>query len=292
MCTWDELVDAIEDGLSVREAGDSWIQAEYAWVDGRQQVVDVTETQWGGKPIAMLTSPLVPYTEANAALVLQGIGVPLLLTQDGMLSVAHPLHHEDMDVDACLDAMAHLAALTDEIEKVVTGGQDARLPLRSQVEAQGAATSALDSVDSKVIPNGQWVVGTEVAPGYYRFTGYVARLDRQLGIITNESAYSGLGLILVSPHDTYFEVRGEAMRLEDFPVYDVQAQGVREGIYLAGTDLPYGTYRLHGEGSDAYFATYSSSMNLIRNDLNQNVILNLDHSVFAVEIRGRLERLA
>lgn len=293
VCTWDELVSEIQRSVRVRESGESWLQVQYSWTDGRQQVLDVTETQWGDEPIAMLTSPMVPYTEHNAIALLRESGLPLQLTQDAMLSVVLPVHIAHMGVAACLKVMAQVAELADEVEKALTGGADAQIPLRSETSGNSEVSETAEgALDDKVIRNGQWVVGPEVPPGYYRFAGYVARLDRQLGIITNGHVSSGLGLILIRPQDSYFEVNGEAIRLEDFPVYDIVASGARDGTYIAGRDIEYGTYRLHGDGAHAYYATYTRTMDMIRNDFNDNLIMVVDPTVFAVEIQGRLERLA
>lgn len=291
MTTWNELTAAITSNCQVRDAGEGWIQVVYSWDDGRAQLLEVTLSEFGDESLAILTSPIASYSPGNVDFLIQNVDVALRLTPDGQLSMMHPLHIDHMPTSACLKAMALVAEITDEIEKSVTNGGDARIPAPGE-EFSNDSTEPQSSSGIPVIPSGQWVVGNEVAPGFYRYSGYIARLDAQMGIINNDNARSGLGLVQVLPTDSYLEVSGEAVRLEDYPVYDVLANAPRDGIYLVGVDIPAGKYRLHGDGSSAYYELFDRSMKRITNNLNSgSLILDLQANTFAVGISGRLERL-
>ena len=284
MCTWDELAAALSKNYSVRDASDGWLQVSFAWDNGRQQIADVTQAMMGDEPIALITSPLVTHTDANAVWMLSNVDVPLQSTEDGMISFTQSLVLKDLDVNLGLKMVKMVAEIADRIENSITDGHDAHIPLRGEEVAEPTQQT------TSVIPAGQWIVGRDLQPGLYRFSGYVARLDSNMNIINNESARSGLGLILVSPHDSYFEVSGEAVSLENLPDFDALGRDVRDGTYLVGTDIPVGRYRIHGEGRSAYYALYDRNLTRITNDFNRgSLILDLQSSAFAVGISGRLE---
>lgn len=291
MTTWAELSAAITTNCQVRDGGDEWIQVVYSWDDGRSQLLDAVLAQFAGEPLVILTSPIAPYSSSNIDFLIQNVDVGLRLTSDGQISMVHPLHIAHMTEDECLKAMSVVAEVADEIEKSVTNGGDAHIPVPG--EESGSSNSAQEQGTAiPVISSGQWIVGTDIAPGLYRYSGYVARLDAQMGIIDNDNARSGLGLIQVFPHDAYFEVSGEAVRLEDYPIYDVLANAPRDGIYIVGVDIPIGKYRIHGDGSSAFYTLLDRNMQRITNDLNRgSLILDLQRSTFAVGFTGRLERL-
>lgn len=291
MTTWAGLVEAISARCRVRESGDEWIQVVYSWDDGRSQLLDVVLSQIADEPLAILTSPIAPYSPANIDFLIQNVEVGLKLTPDSQISMIHPLHIAHMTDDECIKSMSVVAEIADEIEKTVTNGGDAHIPMPGEDVA--SHDSGQDSGTAiPVISSGQWIVGTDISPGLYRYSGYVARLDAQMGIIENDNARSGLGLIKVSPHDAYFEVNGEAVRLEDYPVFDVLANSPRDGKYLVGVDIPVGKYRIHGDGSSAYYQLMDRNMQRVTNDLNRgSLILDLQGSTFAVGFSGRLERI-
>lgn len=291
MATWIELTTAITESCQVRDAGDEWMQVVYSWDDGRAQILDVALAQFGDEPLAILTSPITLYSPSNVDLLIQNVDVGLRLTPDGQVSMVHPLHLAHMKTTDCLKVMALVAEVADEIERNVTNGGDAHIPVPGESSGTSPTNHSPES-SLPVITSGQWIVGRDIHPGLYRFSGYVARLDSRMGIIDNESARSGLGLIKVLPHDAYFEVTGEAIRLEDYPSYDVLANDVRDGIYLVGVDIPVGRYRIHGDGGSAYYQLLDRNMQRITNDLNRgSLILDLQPSTFAVGFSGRLERL-
>jgi len=171
--------------------------------------------------------------------------------------------------------------------------QEHATSLRPEGAAHGASGAAVGGKPVRVVGAGQWAVGLDVKPGLYRFRGYAARLDRQMAIIQNENAESGLGLLLVRPEDSYLEISGEAIRVEELPNYDPIIEGARDGTYLVNTDLRAGSYRVHADGGgSAYFALLDRNMDLMANNVNaKSLILNLPHDVYAVQIVGRLERL-
>jgi hypothetical protein len=98
--------------------------------------------------------------------------------------------------------------------------------------------------------------------------------------------------VKILEHDSYVEISGEAIHIDNFPVYDVIGNAPRGGIYLVGTDIAPGKYRLHGEGRSAYYAIYDRQMNRIGNDLNKgSLILNLQPGTYAIEFTGRIEAM-
>jgi len=291
MATWNELTTAITESCQVRDGSDEWIQVVYSWDDGRAQLLDVALAQLGDEPLAILTSPIAPYSPSNVDVLIQEVDIGLRLTDDGQISTVHPLHIAHMTTNDCLKVMAQVAGITDEIEKSVTNGGDARIPAPGEESIPESDSGNADG-GIPVLTSGQWIVGRDIQPGLYRFSGYVARLDAQMSIIDNESASSGLGLVLVSPHDSYFEVSGEAVSLDDYPQYDVLANSPRDGTYLVGVDIPVGKYRIHGDGRSAFYRLKDRNMQRISTDFNRgSLILDLRSSVFAVEFSGRLERL-
>lgn len=289
MTSWSELVEGLGERFDIVDQAESAVSVAMGWDDGRVQRVNLELIEFAGESVALVSSPIVAYSREAADFLLNNIGMALRKTDsDGALAVSHPLHLDHMPLESCIRAVSAIAESADEIEKSVTGGADAHI----HQSTDGAPDQEHLEQDSAVITAGQYVVGTDIAPGLYRFAGYVARLDAEMQIIVNDSVRSGLGLVLVSPHDAYFEVSGEAIRLEDYPTYDVLGQAPRGGIYLVGTDIPPGRYRIHGEGRSAYYRTFDRNMNRLNSDLNRgNIIMNLQPSVFAVEFNGRLEQL-
>lgn len=289
MNSWEEFVGEIEARLQVINKTDDRVSVAFSWQDGRVQQVNIQNIQFAGELVALVTSPILPYSREAADFLLTNSSIALIRTDDdGCLSVCHPLHIIHMTASACLGAIASVAETADEIEKSVTGGADSNIGFKKG-ESQNDTNSELDD---KVISAGQYVVGTDVSPGLYRYSGYVARLDAEMQIIDNDNARSGLGLVKISPHDSYFEVSGEAISLDFYPVYDVLGNGPRGGTYLVGVDIPPGRYRIHADGRSAFYKTYDKNMTRLSSDINKgSLILNLPASVFAVEFTGRLEQI-
>jgi hypothetical protein len=288
MANWQELQAELEKRFQVIEKSEESISVGLSWDDGRVQKVNLQLISFGGEPASLITSPLVPYSREAADFLLTNIGMAIKRTDDGFLSTAHTINHETMNLASCVAVVSAVAESTDELEKEVTGGTDAGL--------HGVHEDILTDNDvedrDEIIGPGQYIVGRDVEPGMYRFAGYVARLDSEMNIITNESVRSGLGLVQVLKHDAYFEISGEAIRLEHYPTYDVLAQDPRGGIYLVGVDIPAGKYRIHGDGRSAYYATYDRKMQRLNNDLNMgSLIMTIQPSVYAVEFSGRLEQI-
>ncbi len=288
MANWAELQADLEKRFQVLEKSDESISVGFIWDDGRVQRVDLQLITFAEEQCALITSPLVPYSREAADFLLTNIGMALKRTADGYLSTAHTMHIETMTIASCVATITAVAESTDELEREVTGGIDAGLHGNrddhlpdNQVEEE-----------NDVLGSGQYIVGRDIEPGMYRFTGYVARLDQDMNIIKNESVRSGLGLVQVLKHDAYFEVSGEAIRLEQYPKYDVLDQAPRGGIYLVGVDIPAGRYKIHGDGSSAYYATYDRNMQRLNNDFNRgSLILTIQPSAYAIEFTGRLEQL-
>jgi hypothetical protein len=288
MATWAEIQSEVERKFQIIQRTEEAITLGFEWDDGRSQPVTIQIVKFCGEEVLIALSPIVPYSKEAADFLLRNVGMPLKMSADGNVSVAHSMHIETMQVGSCLAAIVAVAETADEIEKSVTNGGDAGL------DATIGGTSSENNEQSTdgVISSGQYVVGTDIQPGLYRFAGYVARLDSGMGIITNESVNSGLGLVLVNQHDAYFEVNGEAVPIANYPVYDVLENNPRGGIYLVGVDIPAGRYRIHGDGRSAYYETYDKTMKRINNDLNSgSLILSLGPGTFAMSFTGRLERL-
>lgn len=290
MASWQELTEKLSELIEVLDGDKQHISLAVHWDNGRSQKVNVDRLEFGEQQIASVTSPVIPYSREAADFLFTNFSVPLEYTEtDGFLSISYSLHFETMPVESCVVAIMRVAELADGVESSITGGGDHSIgasatPSPSQEEQLAQ--------DTGVIGSGQYLVGSEIAPGFYRYAGYIARLDDSGGIIANDNSRAGLGLVKVSPNDSYFEVSGEAIRLEDHPTFDVLGLAPRGGIYLVGTDLPQGKYRIHGEGTSAYYAIYDKNMTRLSNDLNKgSLILSVPASAFAVEYHGRLESL-
>lgn len=142
------------------------------------------------------------------------------------------------------------------------------------------------------INSGEWIVGSEIAPGLYRFSGYLARKDRHGGIISNGNANSGLGLTRVFPTDDVVEIRGQAIRADQYGAYDVLAEQPRDGCYLVGVDIEPGRYRLTAAGASAYYELLGREMERLTNGLNQgSLLVTIPSSAFAIRFTGLISRL-
>jgi len=288
MASWGDLVSDLEVRFQIVDKTDDFISIAFSWDDGRSQQVNIQHINIGEESVALVMSPVVPYSREAADNLFLNYDLSFMRSdRDGYISMTHPIHIDHMPIESCVKTISRISEIADEIEKTVTGGSDAII---------GAKLNETDSDESEsesfVIPSGQYVVGSEIEPGMYRFAGYVARLDREMQIIDNESTRSGLGLIRVNPHDSYFEVSGEAIRLENYPTYPVLENEPRGGIYLVNSDIPPGRYRINGDGSSAYYATYDKQMNRLNSDLNRgSLILTLQASAYAIEFTGRIEKI-
>ena len=288
MASWEEIRSTVEKKFHVLDKNQGSITVGFEWDDGRSQPVIMQLIDFATEEVLLVTSPVVPFSREAADFLLRNVGMPLKNTADGYISIAHSMHILSMEVSSCLLAISAVAETADEIEKNVTDGGDAGL----NATISGGATSSDEQQVDGVISSGQYLVGSDVQPGLYRFAGYVSRLDSTMNIITNESTNSGLGLICINQHDTYFEVSGEAVPISAYPVYDVLGNAPRGGMYLVGVDIPAGRYKIHGDGGSAYYATYDRNLNLLNNDFNSgSLILNLSTSAFAMSFTGRLEKL-
>jgi hypothetical protein len=288
MTSWNDLVSDLETRFQVIEKTDDFISIAFSWEDGRSQQVNIQHINIGEEKVALVMSPVVPYSREAADHLFLNYDLSFMRSdRDGFISMTHPIHLDHMPIESCVKTISRISEIADEIEKTVTGGSDAGIGAKLN-----ESNDVNDEADSLVMPSGQYVVGTEIEPGMYRFAGYVARLDKEMQIIDNESTRSGLGLIRVNPHDSYFEVSGEAIKLEHYPTYPVLENEPRGGIYLVGSDIQPGRYRINGDGSSAYYATYDKQMNRLNSDLNKgSLILNLQASAYAVEFRGRIEQI-
>jgi len=153
-------------------------------------------------------------------------------------------------------------------------------------EQSGQAPPPADS-SSQRIGSGQWIVGTEVPPGLYRFSGSFSSLDASDNIRGIAVAYSGLGLAKVLPSDATVRINGEAIRADHYGAYDVLANKPSDGCYLVGIDIPPGRYRLSAPGGLASWFLYDQSMGLITLGNNpEQVLVTIDESVFAVGFYG------
>lgn len=143
------------------------------------------------------------------------------------------------------------------------------------------------------IGSGLWVVGQDISPGLYRYAGYFERKDRQGNIINNSTAYEGLGLEKVLATDFAIQISGEAVDIDDYPVYSVLGNMPLGGRYIIGVDIPPGTYRVSSAAdSGAYFELLDQNMRLIDNGFSSGgVMANVTNSAFAFGYKGQLQRL-
>jgi len=141
-----------------------------------------------------------------------------------------------------------------------------------------------------VIESGQWLVGKEVPPGLYRYSGSFSRIDENGNLVSIAVAYSGLGLARVYPEDYSVDVVGEATRADLYGPYPVLEKNPGGGCYLVGVDIAPGQYRISNGQDLASWTTFDRNMQLIniRNNHGQ-ILLTLDPSVFAVEFQGNIE---
>ena len=255
MTSWNDLVTDLENRFQVVEKSEDFLSIAFSWDDGRSQQVNIQHINIGEEKVALVMSPVVPYSREAADHLFLNYDLSFMRSdRDGFISMTHPIHIDHMPIESCVKTISRISEIADEIEKTVTGGSDAGIGAKLN-----ESNDENEDGDSLVMPSGQYVVGTEIEPGMYRFAGYVARLDKEMQIINNESTRSGLGLIRINPHDSYFEP---------------------------------GRYRINGDGSSAYYATYDRQMNRLNSDLNKgSLILNLQASAYAVEFRGRIEQI-
>lgn len=158
-------------------------------------------------------------------------------------------------------------------------------------------TTTTTEPEIEVIESGTYIVGSEVAPGLYRVTGYWALLDDSFDIIENDGVYdNGLSLMSVPESGAkYVEISGEAASLEQVPSLPVLLAGYTEGTYLVNIDIEPGTYRVSDPGY-AYAARLTpmpdGSWDIIDNEGNEgSVIIKISPSDFAFEFSGVLERI-
>lgn len=145
-----------------------------------------------------------------------------------------------------------------------------------------------DSIDS-----GTWVVPDEVKPGYYRVAGYWATMDADMEILDNDGVYESdeLTLAYVPASASFVEFSGEAVPVEDLPVYPVMEILPGAGTYLVGADIAPGQYRI-SDSDYAYAARLDERLEIIDNAGNEgNVIIVVKASDFAVSFSGEIERL-
>lgn len=162
---------------------------------------------------------------------------------------------------------------------------EASTPVGSQApDSQSATAEGPDFGD------GEWIVGSEIRPGLYRFSGTMSRQDASGQLIDIEVAYNGLGLCKVLPSDDTVTVMGWATRADRYGPFDVLEHRPADGKYLVGIDIAPGRYRLSSHDDLASWTTWDRNMNIIdiRNNAG-NILLQLDASVFAVTIYGTLQ---
>jgi len=161
------------------------------------------------------------------------------------------------------------------------------LPVAASVGTQSPETPPPSGNSRQTIGSGQWIVGTEVPPGLYRFSGSFASLDASDNIRGIAVAFSGMGLAKVLPSDATVQINGEAIRADHYGAYDVLANKPSDGCYLVGIDIPPGRYRLSAPGGLASWFLFDQSMSLISvNNNPEQVLVTIDESVFAVGING------
>jgi len=112
-------------------------------------------------------------------------------------------------------------------------------------------------------------------------------------IIDNDGVYnsSGLTYVVVDPSDAYLELSGEAIAIEDFPVFDPLLVGATDGTYLVGVDIQPGRYRVE-DPDYAYAARLSCDRDIIDNEGNKgNVIIIVKASDCLFTFSGILSRI-
>jgi hypothetical protein len=170
-----------------------------------------------------------------------------------------------------------------------------RPPATSTTKPRPTTTTrpATTTTTLPVIGSGTYIVGTDIAPGGYRIAGYFARLDANMEIIDNDGVYdsSGLTYVVVEPSDAYLEVSGEAIAIEDFPVFDPLLVAATEGTYLVNVDIQPGRYRVE-DPTYAYAARLSCDRDIIDNEGNEgNVIIIVKVSDCLFMYSGTLTRI-
>lgn len=151
---------------------------------------------------------------------------------------------------------------------------------------------APDEPEMNAIESGTYLVPSEIKHGVYRVIGYWARLDSSLGIIDNAGVYdNGIGLMVVQRGDTYIELSGEAVAIEEFPRAAPIALGYTEGTYLVGVDIQPGRYRV-SDPNYAYAARLDRTLDIISNEGNSgSVIIVVSSTDYALTYSGTITRL-
>lgn len=165
--------------------------------------------------------------------------------------------------------------------------------------ANTAATARVTTTtepDLPTISSGVYIVPNEVAPGTYRFFGYMARLDANQEIIDNDlvDGDNGLGIMIVASTDAYSEVNGEAILVEDTGPVDPIALGFTEGTYLVGYDIQPGRYRISpaATSDSTYWSRLDRTMDIIDNNLSDGqLIVTVNSSDWALQYTGEISEL-
>jgi hypothetical protein len=203
-----------------------------------------------------------------------------------------------------------LAACAGGAQSVVTVTETATAPASAEPTPSESSSSSAEPAPTptseepepepepepdplNVIESGTWIVPDEVAPGYYRVSGYWASLDDDMEIIENDGVYGEdeLTIAYVSKSTAYLEVSGEAVAIEEFPSYPVMDILPPGGTYLVGPDIKPGTYRI-SDSSYAYAARLDKTLDIIDNEGNEgNVIITIKSSDFAFQFSGDIKQM-
>lgn len=192
--------------------------------------------------------------------------------------------------------VAMMVALTSACESTPAPAVETTTTMERTAEALGTLGTQVNGGQLRSsIPSGVYIVPDEIAPGTYRFVGYMARLDDNQEVIDNDLVNNnGEGIMIVSMTDAYTVINGEADLVDEFGPIDPIALGFTEGTYLVGYDIQPGRYRITppAEGDTAYWARLDRTMDIIDNDLGSGqLIVVVKASDWALQYTGTIAAL-
>jgi len=203
--------------------------------------------------------------------------------------------HEDSGIPGQFAVGGNWILNTDDSAAVATamGGTVVTTATATASDAPSATDEPAAAAESSVIESGTYLVGSEIAPGVYRVSGYYERDDSQGEIIDNDGVYgeNDLTVMIVRKGDDSVEINGQAVPLEGLPTYDPIAEGATSGTYLVGKDIAPGRYRV-SSSDGAYGARLDKKLEIIDNDLNDgSIVITVRPSDYAFEFSGTLKKL-
>ena len=69
MTSWNDLVTDLENRFQVVEKSEDFLSIAFSWDDGRSQQVNIQHINIGEEKVALVMSPVVPYSRESTPLI-------------------------------------------------------------------------------------------------------------------------------------------------------------------------------------------------------------------------------